>query len=127
MIMDGITILNEIVNTIEPLPMGTWIFLLGLVIIGTILLVVGFIVLIKEECWGFLPVLVLFGLLFGFAWWATFLSYKDTQREPYTITQYEVTLSNDISLTEFNKKYEIIEQRGDIYVIQEKEKIDEQN
>jgi hypothetical protein len=125
--MDGITILNEIVNTIEPLPMGTWIFLLGLVIMGTISLVICFIVSIKEDCWGLLPALVLCGLLFGCAWWATFLSYEDTQREPYTITQYEVTLSNDISLTEFNKKYEIIEQRGDIYVIQEKEKIDEQN
>lgn len=34
--------------------------------------------------------------------------------------QYEVTIDDTVSMTEFNKKYEIIEQRGDIFVVKEK-------
>lgn len=37
------------------------------------------------------------------------------------VTQYEVTISEEVNLIEFNEKYEIIDQRGDIYIIQEKE------
>ena len=35
--------------------------------------------------------------------------------------QYEVTIDDTVSMTEFNKKYEIIEQRGDIFVVKERE------
>jgi hypothetical protein len=37
------------------------------------------------------------------------------------VIQYEVTISEEVNLIEFNEKYEIIDQRGDIYVIQERE------
>lgn len=40
---------------------------------------------------------------------------------PKTIeTRYEVLVSDDISFKEFNTYYEVIEQRGEIYVIREK-------
>ena len=35
--------------------------------------------------------------------------------------QYEVTIDDSVSMTEFNKKYEIVEQRGDIFVVKERE------
>lgn len=35
--------------------------------------------------------------------------------------QYEVTIDNSVSMTEFNKKYEIVEQRGDIFVVKKRE------
>lgn len=38
-----------------------------------------------------------------------------------TYSKYEVTISDDVSLKEFTDKYSIIEQRGDIYVIKEKD------
>lgn len=45
-----------------------------------------------------------------------------TTINPYReIPRYEVTISEDVNLQEFEQKYEIIEQRGKIYVIQEKE------
>lgn len=34
--------------------------------------------------------------------------------------KYEVTIDKDVSFTELNSKYNIIEQRGDIYVLEDK-------
>ena len=34
--------------------------------------------------------------------------------------RYEVTVSEEVNLTDFTERYKIIEQRGDIYVIEEK-------
>lgn len=34
--------------------------------------------------------------------------------------QYELTIDDTVSMTEFNKKYEIVEQRGDIFVVKER-------
>lgn len=36
-------------------------------------------------------------------------------------TRYDVTISDEVKLTEFNEKYEIIEQKGKIYTIREKD------
>jgi hypothetical protein len=36
-------------------------------------------------------------------------------------TQYKATISEEVSLVEFNEKYEIIDQEGKIYTIVEKE------
>ena len=38
------------------------------------------------------------------------------------ITYYEVSITDDMSFKEFNSKYEIVNQRGEIYTIIEKEK-----
>jgi uncharacterized membrane protein YeiB len=37
-----------------------------------------------------------------------------------TVNQYEVTVNDTISFKEITSKYDIIEQRGDIYVLREK-------
>lgn len=38
-----------------------------------------------------------------------------------TETRYEVLISDNISFKEFNESYEVIEQRGEIYVIKERD------
>lgn len=38
-----------------------------------------------------------------------------------TYNIYEVTIDNSVSFTEFTQKYDIIEQRNEIYVIKEKD------
>ena len=38
-----------------------------------------------------------------------------------TVTQYEVTIDDSVSMNEFTNKYNIIEQRGKIYTVEEKE------
>ena len=35
-------------------------------------------------------------------------------------TQYKVTISDEVSMNEFNEKYEIINQEGKIYMVREK-------
>ena len=35
--------------------------------------------------------------------------------------EYNVIISDEVSLTEFNEKYEIIEQNGKIYTVRERE------
>ncbi len=119
--MDGVTILNEIVKNIEPLPILHWQMFLGAVIIGTIVLIIGIIMTILEKDADIAAFLSVISVMFILLWVVVGITYEMTQAEPYTIIQYEVTISDDISLTEFNKKYEIIEQRGKIYVVQEKE------
>ena len=37
------------------------------------------------------------------------------------ITTYEVTISDEVSFKDFTSKYEIIEQRGEIYIVKERE------
>lgn len=36
-------------------------------------------------------------------------------------TKYEAIIDDNVKISEFEKKYEIVEQRGDIYVIKERE------
>ena len=53
--------------------------------------------------------------------WTFFATISTPERLNDTYTKYEVTISDDVSMKEFTDKYSIIEQRGDIYVIKEKE------
>ena len=53
-----------------------------------------------------------FGILFGRIVCPTPTKYE---------TQYKVTISDEVPMNEFLEKYEIIDQDGKIYVIQEKE------
>ena len=39
---------------------------------------------------------------------------------PNRITQYECTIDKDVSFVELHEKYNVIEQRGDIWVLEEK-------
>lgn len=92
------------------------------------------------DIWGFIVAgiaILFFGLVFGLAIWdgeiipallTTVLSVLLTSillwvanKNVPDVTQYEVTISEEVNLIEFNEKYEIVDQRGDIYIIQEKE------
>lgn len=117
--MDGITILNEIIidNTDEAI---AGIVLSGLMIVMTIIgLILGFKIL-KD---GDSPIVmlgtiaILLALFIGIA----ALPNSISRLSDLPIVQYEVTISDDVSFTEFTEKYDIIEQRGEIYVVQEKE------
>ena len=50
-----------------------------------------------------------------------FVSWHQSESHKTGKLQYEVTIDDIVSMTEFNKKYEIIEQRGDIFVVKERE------
>jgi len=40
--------------------------------------------------------------------------------EPKEVSIYEITISDDVKFNEFMKRYEVINQRGDIYVVEER-------
>ena len=41
-------------------------------------------------------------------------------KEKVPVTRYEVILNNEITFNDFNDKYKVIEERGDILVVEEK-------
>lgn len=45
--------------------------------------------------------------------------------EPQYETQYKVTVSDEVSMNEFFEHYEIIDQEGKIYIVREKDGINE--
>jgi hypothetical protein len=67
---------------------------------------------------GIVPALIFVGMAAGVAFgalWGSFLS----QPAEYT-TEYKVIISDEVSMNEFNEKYEIIERDGKIYTVRER-------
>lgn len=48
------------------------------------------------------------------------ISYMSCRQAMYEAPEYKVTISDDVSFNEFNKKYEVVEQEGEIYTIRER-------
>ena len=115
--LDGITILNtyEVVTKTAFSWQGFWI---GVGIIAVVALICSFI-----ACDILEDFLVLFGILtITFGSLLGFLFGKGPMAKPIEYTpEYEVTISDEVSMNDFCNKYDIIEQRGEIYVIREKE------
>lgn len=108
--MDGVRILNEI----SPMSADIW-FLIGSFLAIGILLLLSIITLDKGS--RFIPILVSL-ILFVIAIILFFTEYTSP-------IKYEATIDDNVKISEFEKKYEIVEQRGDIYVIKESESNDE--
>lgn len=80
---------------------------------GLLITVSGVILAIiyDEDCIAFLGMML--GLFVGI--WVGFAS-----SEPEYAPTYKVTISDTVSLNDFNEKYEILEQDGKIYTIMER-------
>lgn len=123
--MDGITILNEIVTPIKEISnLTTCVFILIIsIILSSILWGAITYILLKLDgrvdkvkiCTMSLIGTFLGAILGGML----FAEVAKEEKIGEKIT-YEVTIDDTISMTEFNKRYNIIEQRGKIYVIEEK-------
>jgi hypothetical protein len=108
--IEGITILN---TTLVEGGLDVWAFIVTEVVV----LLIGFglgLAIWDGEPIPALITTVLTTLLTSILLWVANYDVPD-------VIQYEVTISEEVSLIEFNEKYEIIDQRGDIYVIQERE------
>lgn len=99
--MDGVTILNEL------LVLSDAFFLIPLAV--GILCVIGAIMLCMEDpsC-GFLA-----SLLAG-----AFLSWSVLQYQSDRVVRYEAMVSDSVSLVEITEKYDVVERRGDIWVLE---------
>ena len=105
--IDGITILNQ--TEIMEVP-GVWLF-----ITICISLVIGFIVALLLHNEDALPIVTLLAFI-GMAIVVSILFKEPTGRY-----KYECLIDDSVSITELYEKYEVIEQRGDIWVLEDKE------
>lgn len=109
--MEGITILNEI-DTTEGLPI--WILIIG--ILSIISLIVHIIFSIKTDDFSGLALSMIFiGAMIGLQ--TGILIKSGFEHE---VHRKEVIIDKNVSYTELTNKYNVIEQRGEIYVIEEK-------
>lgn len=114
------TILNEYLHYYSTPRFGwsaySWIGIGVILLAGLITFFVINWDYISEEAGAFCCVLL---LLFGVGF--TFI--RTPTKTP--VTRYEVTVNDTISAKEFNDRYKIISQRGDILVIEERNKENE--
>ena len=113
--LEGIKVLSE--NYAHILPTGWWISLLvGL--FGSVIGIVGIIIACDEHSLG--------GIIFTSFCSLICLSligiciYYYTNKAP--TTYYKVTIDDTVNFKEFNDRYEIKDQEGEIYTIVEREK-----
>ncbi len=103
--MEGVRILNEI----SPMSAGVWVSIGLFVFIGIASLFIGIPVFDKGQ--RIVPILIsLIPIVVSII--IFFLQYTSPMR-------YEAIIDDNVKLSEFEKKYKIIERRGDIYVIEE--------
>lgn len=113
--MDGVTILN----TIEVTGVSRNVVIATLICF-VIALLIMFILKVSEDSIFYIFLLfLLIGDVLGLLA-CLFVGTCQTGNRKTGELQYEVTIDDTVSMTEFNKKYEIIEQRGDIFVVKER-------
>lgn len=84
-----------------------------------ICLIAGIWLTITDECeWSIIPCLCFVGVILGILGGSVL---GDMARIPIVYeTQYKVTISEEVSMTEFYERYEVIEQDGKIFTVREK-------
>ena len=87
-------------------------------IIFGIAFIIGVILSIQAYDWSYMVMCSFVGIGFGciIGLNACLIFYKPVAYE----TQYQVTISDDVSLTEFYEHYEVIDQDGKIFTVREK-------
>lgn len=112
--LEGITVLNQ--TTIYKGIIPEWV-LLVLLIGGIVCFAICWMCAsnywdLATKIFGGLSIICLLTMLVLFLWWPT---------EPTGRYRYECTIDESVSMTEVYERYEIIEQRGDIWVLEDKE------
>ena len=122
--MDGVTILNTITENVS-----NTACLVVLLIFSIVVIILSFIAIIAvsdkfSEFNGFVIAYIIMGI-FGILFVIVSILELNTPQESQTL--YEVTISDEVSFKDFTSKYEIIEQRGEIYIVKERERNDKEN
>ena len=117
--MNGVEILTSEQVATEWADNWTGFWIVFSVIVG-ILLIVGIISAIQQNSFGYIILTIMMGGLFGYMF--GLLPLKLYQTPTAYETQYKVTVSDKVSMTEFYEHYEVIEQDGKIFTVREKTK-----
>ena len=92
-----------------------WTTIIGILLIAVIW---GVITSVQECDWSFFIILTFGGLVLGSL--LGMLAGDELFKIPTTYeTQYKVTISDEVSMTEFYERYEVIEQDGKIFTVRE--------
>lgn len=112
--MDGIEILSqtEIMQNSD--------FASTIITVGVVFVMFGVLVAMLGDIFNHSKV-ILFGVIFAILSAAVAFFISDTApKEPSGRYEYQVTIGDDVSFTDFYQKYEIIDQDGKIYTIRDK-------
>lgn len=112
--MEGITILNQTLHEgaiVDPL------FMIGLTLVGAALLL-GIVGAFMSSCKIKIIPYIFLGISLTFFAIGMAIGVFGPREQ---ITRYQVLIDDSVSFIEFNDRYEIINQDGAIYTIQERE------
>lgn len=118
--MDGVTILNQF-EVVTKTVFSWKSFWIGALLGALFTLLIIVMIMASDfdwSCFGwicliFIPIVAtIVGLFSGFLIGPTPVEYE---------THYEVSINEEVNMQEFMDKYEIIETRGSIYTVREKE------
>lgn len=120
--LNGIEILNkvELMKTVNNIVAHTFCFIIG--IITALALLLAIVMFISNNV-DMGAIMVVVGLVFVIIYLISYLIDSGLSKQvPTGEYEYQVTISNDVSMVEFNEKYEVIKVEGKIWTIREKEK-----
>ena len=113
--MPGVEILNTTIHYKEVLPAWVIIVIIAIIVIPAVAMLIGSIV--HSDL---LFTIGSISLILGFVL-ALIIGTKIRQTtNQIDYIEHEVLINDSVSLTEFNEKYEIVSQKGKIYVVREK-------
>jgi ABC-type uncharacterized transport system permease subunit len=118
--MNGVEILAFEEVAIEWASWSWSSFWIGVAIAFVISLIAGFVFAWQED--DIFAGLLMFGcMLIGVGSFLGILSGKKVVDPIKYETHYKVIVDESVSMTEFNEKYEVLEQEGKIYTVRERE------
>lgn len=124
--MNGVEILNKIpVYGIAEWALYTLVIIL--IAVPLVFVIYAIVQVVKNyEHWSYIIYNTFIGIFIGLFIGVLFVVFSEKTEIAYDKNniesyKYQVVISDEVKFNEFNKKYEIIEQDGSIYTVQEKD------
>ena len=113
--MEGITILNQ-TEVMELTPLATKVIAILTIIsvVSCIAFFIAYITMVSNVC----PVILAFIFMSSLI---SILVISILSPKHLTGYEYEATIDENVSMKEVYERYEIVEQRGDIWILRDKE------
>ena len=116
--MTGVEILTSSEVAVEWAFNWTLFWIAGGIILG-IFTIMGIWLWVNDGCdWGVIPILFIVGMVFGILFGA--LVGHGIGKPIEYATEYKVTISDEVLMTEFYEHYKVIDQDGKILTVREK-------
>ena len=114
--MPGVEILNTTIHYKEVMPTWVLIVIIAIIVIPAMAMLIG-----SSVHSDLLFTIGSISFILGFVLALIIGSTIRQTTNQIDYIEHEVLVDDSVSLTEFNEKYEIVNQKGKIYVVREKE------